>query len=180
MNLTWKRRMEQIRQRWWVVAVVDCARCARPRRRLSLPAHPTYVGKSTLVLSGRAPEQDAVMVLGYVTIFNDPATIARLRTTAKIPEDVTLRGPDSCCQPDPDHRGDRRRPESRAGCSGGHRPRRSVLYINAVPQSGRENYVAELERQLAEIPPVDPDGSANPYYATLQERIDDAAVQLDQ
>ena len=30
------------------------------------------------------------MVVGYMTIFNDPATITRLRTTTKIPEDVTF------------------------------------------------------------------------------------------
>ena len=57
----------------------------------SLSTHPTYVGRSTLVLfGGTAPEQDALMVVGYMTIFNDPATITRLRTTTKIPEDVTF------------------------------------------------------------------------------------------
>jgi len=83
------KRMEQIRQRWWVVVVV-AALGVLVAAASSLPTHPTYAGRSTLVLSGSAPEQDALMVVGYMTIFNDPATITRLRTTPKIPEDVTF------------------------------------------------------------------------------------------
>ncbi len=44
--------------------------------------------------------------------------------------------------------------------------------VNAVTEKGTEGHVAELRRQLAGIAPVAPDGSANPYFASLQERID--------
>jgi len=39
-----------------------------------LTAHPTYVGKSELIVSspGRAPDQDAALVQGYAALFNTP------------------------------------------------------------------------------------------------------------
>ena len=58
----------------------------------SVFAHPTYVGKSTLLPSGAGPQQGALMVLGYMTIFNDPATTTRLSAMTKIPEDVNFGG----------------------------------------------------------------------------------------
>ena len=164
--------MEQIRQRWWVVVVV-AALGVLVAAASSVLAHPTYVGKSTLVLSGSAPQQDALMVVGYMTIFNDPATIARLRTTTKIPEDVTFEARTVAASPiltieatadDPKVAQDAATDMAEAFRAD----------INAVQQAGTDGYIADLERQLAEIPPVDPDGSANPYYASLQERIDSA------
>ena len=82
-----KRRIEQVRRRWWVVlvvAVLAVLAAALP----SLNAHPTYVGRSALVLSspGRTPEQDAMMAVGYSTIFNKPATIRPVESKEKIPD----------------------------------------------------------------------------------------------
>ena len=119
MNLTSKYRLEQIRRRWWVVAVVTLLGVLSAMA-LSSQAGTTYVGKSTLMLSGRTPEQDAVMVVRVPHPFNDPATIPRLRTANEDSRGCHLRGSDGCCQPDPDHRGDRRRPVSRAGRGGEH------------------------------------------------------------
>ena len=159
LNLTWKRRMEQIRQRWWVVVVV-AALGLLAAAASSLSTHPTYVGKSTLVLAGRAPEQDAVMVVGYMTIFNDPATITRLRTTTKIPEDVTFEARTVAASPiltieatadDPKVAQDAAYDMAEAFRDD----------INAVQQAGSDGYIAELERQLAEIPPLDPVGATN-------------------
>ena len=178
MNFRWQRRVEQIRQRWWVVAVVTVL-AVLAAAASALPVHPTYVGKSTLVLSARAPEQDAVMILGYVTIFNDAATITRLRTTAKIPEDVSFEaraaGPSPILAIEATAHDPKVAQDAAVDIG-----KAFSAYINEVPQSGRENYVAELKRQLAEIPPVDPSGSANPYYATLQERIDDAQFSFNE
>ncbi len=57
----------------------------------SMSSSPVYVGKSTLVLvSNRSPVEEAPMAVGYATLFNDPATIARLRATHDIPRDVTF------------------------------------------------------------------------------------------
>ena len=90
LNLTWKRRIEQIRQRWWVVLVVAVARRARGGGAFAIDASDICGEVDTVCFRGRVPEQDAKMVVGYMTIFNDPATIARLRATTKIPEDVTF------------------------------------------------------------------------------------------
>ena len=179
MNFRWKRRVEQIRQRWWVVAVVAVlAVLAAAASVITCRTRRTW-GSRHSCFRRRAPEQDAVMVLGYVTIFNDPATITRLRTTAKIPEDVSFEARAAAASPilaieatadDPKVAQDAAVDMAKAFSAD----------INEVQQSGRENYIAELERQLAEIPPVDPAGSTNPYYATLQERIDDAQFSCNE
>ena len=51
--------------------------------------------------------------------------------------------------------------------------------VNSIKQRGTEEHVAELQRQLGEVAPLAPDGSANPYFASLQDRIDAVAVQLE-
>lgn len=63
-----------------MVAVLAVLAAALP----SLNAHPTYVGKSALVLSspGRSPEQDAIRLLHP---YNKPATIARFRAKKRSP-----------------------------------------------------------------------------------------------
>ena len=167
-----KRRMEQIRQRWWVLVVV-AALGVLVAAASSLSMHPTYLGRSTLVLSTSAPQQDALMVVGYMTIFNDPATIARLRTTTKIPEDVTFEARTVAASPilaieatadDPKVAQDAAYDMAEA----------LRADISASQWAGIDGYIADLERQLAEIPPVDPAGGTNDYYASLQERIDSA------
>ena len=172
MNLMLKRRVEQIRQRWWVVVVV-AALTVLTVLASSLPAHPTYVGKSTSVFAVSAPRQDAMMVVGYMTIFNDPATIARLRTTAKIPEDVTFEAQAVAASPiltieatadDPKVAQDAAADMAQAFRAD----------LNAVSHAGTDSYIANLERELAEIPPVDAAGTSNPYYAVLRDRIDSA------
>jgi succinoglycan biosynthesis transport protein ExoP len=86
MNVLLKRRIEQIKQRWWVVVAIAALTATLAGASL-LTAHPTYVGKSELIVSspGQAPEQEAVVLQAYVVLFNDPATIARLRAASHIP-----------------------------------------------------------------------------------------------
>jgi capsular polysaccharide biosynthesis protein len=91
MNLLLKRRIEQIKQRWWVVVAIASLIVALAGVSL-LTAHPTYVGKSELVVSspGRTPEQDAALVLGYIALFDNPETIARLRAANHIPDGIAF------------------------------------------------------------------------------------------
>jgi capsular polysaccharide biosynthesis protein len=91
MNLTLRRRIDQIRQRWWVVVVVAViAVLAATLGSLLVPTK--YVGDATLVVSSpnQSPEQDAKVVEGYTSVFNDPATIDRLRASKDLPSDVTF------------------------------------------------------------------------------------------
>lgn len=78
MNPNVTRRLRQVRRYWWVVLGVSllAALTAVPLLR----AQPTYAATSTLVLSSpnRNPLEDASMITGYATVFNDPATIDRL------------------------------------------------------------------------------------------------------
>ncbi|SCX07244.1 hypothetical protein [Mycolicibacterium fluoranthenivorans] len=172
MNSTWKRRIEQVRRRWWVVAVVTMLAVAGAAAS-ALTTPTAYTGKSTLILSGQTPEQDAVMMLGYLTIFREPQTLPRLRAGTTIPDDVTFDAKTVASSPiltveatasDP------RTAQSAATAMG-------VAFsddINAVQKAGTADNVTDLERQLGQIPHLDPNGATNPYYASLQERIDAA------
>jgi polysaccharide biosynthesis transport protein len=91
MNLLLKRRIEQIKQRWWVVVAIAALTVTLAGVSL-LTAHPTYVGKSELIVSSpnRAPDQDAALVQGYVVLFNNPEMIARLQAATHIPDGITF------------------------------------------------------------------------------------------
>jgi succinoglycan biosynthesis transport protein ExoP len=91
MNVLLKRRIEQIKQRWWVIVAISALTVTLAGVSL-LTAHTTYVGKSELIVSspGQAPEQDAFLVQGYVVLFNDPTTIARLQAANHIPDGITF------------------------------------------------------------------------------------------
>lgn len=91
MNVLLRRRIEQIKQRWWVVVAIAALVLILAGVPL-ISGHPTYIGKSELIVSSpnRAPEQDAAVVQGYVTIFNTPATIARLQAANHIPADIAF------------------------------------------------------------------------------------------
>ena len=110
------------------------------------------------------------MVVGYITIFNDPATITRLRTTTKIPEDVSFEARAVAASPILAIEATADDPKVAQDAAMTWQGVRAD--INESPAERKGDYIAELKRQLAEIPPVDPSGSANPYYASLQERID--------
>ena len=93
-----------------------------------------------------------------MTIFNDPATITRLRTTTKIPEDVTFEARTVAASPilaieatadDPKVAQDAAYDMAEA----------LRADITASQLAGIDGYIADLERQLAEIPPVDPAGA---------------------
>jgi len=148
LSLVQKRRIEQIRRRWWVVLVVAVF-AVLAAVLPSLITDPTYVGKAALVMSspGRVPEQDAKMAVGYATIFNDPATIERLRATMKAPEGVTFEARTVAASPIVTIEATAEDPkvahESATNMAGIFRDD-----INSVRRKGTQSTLTELEREL--------------------------------
>ncbi|KGI70055.1 hypothetical protein EU78_24335 [Mycolicibacterium rufum] len=66
-----------------------------------LQAHTTYVGKSTLVVASpnRLTDQDAVIVQGYVQLFNDEAVNARLAAKSQLPLGVEVQAATAASSP---------------------------------------------------------------------------------
>jgi succinoglycan biosynthesis transport protein ExoP len=169
------RRIQQVRRRWWVVlvvAVLVMLAAALP----SLKAHPMYVGKTALMLAspGRSPDQDAMMAVGYSIMFNEPATIRRLRATTYVPEDATFEARTVAASPiliiEATADNPEAAQEAATNMAGAFRDD-----INSVRQKGADDAIAELERQFNEMlqqAPAAPDGSPNPMLAPLRERID--------
>ncbi|MEV3902901.1 hypothetical protein AB0K11_11315 [Mycobacterium sp. NPDC050551] len=171
MELTSKYRLEQIRRRWWVV-VAGVALGVLTGLLVSWNTGTTYVGKSTLMLSGRAPEQDAVMVIGYLTLFNDPGTVERLKDANAVPADVDVEGRTAGASPilsidatarDPKTAQDAA--ETMANAFSGD--------VNKGPRAGRDQLLTDLQEQLSGVAQLAPDGSANPYYTALLTQIDE-------
>jgi Mrp family chromosome partitioning ATPase/capsular polysaccharide biosynthesis protein len=172
VNPALKRRIDQIRRRWWLVlaaVVLGVLAAVLP----SLSAPPTYVGKSALVMSspGRAPEQDTMMVVGYSTIFNQPVTISRLEVEANLPDKTTFESKTVAASPiliieatanDPRVAQDAAQKMAEAFRDD----------INSVRQKGNEQSVQDLEAQLGALgTQPTPDGFVNPALAALQDRI---------
>ena len=146
MNPTWKRRIEQIRQRWWVVvavAVLALSVAVAP----SVHARPTYVGKTTLALPGLSAVDGAQIMVGYMTIFNDPATIARLTATTEIPKDVTFEARTIAASPMLSIEATANSPEV-AQDAAQEMAEAFRADVNSEKQKGTADRVAELQRQL--------------------------------
>lgn len=171
MNLLLKRRIEQIKQRWWVVVAIWALTVTLAGVSLVL-AHPTYVGKSELVVSspGRAPDQDAALVQGYIAIFNNPAMIARLQAANHIPDGITFEAKPVAASPilaieatadDP-----------KAAESAAHDMALAFRQdINAVREAQKKQTLADLTSQLDRAQPSS-DNPINPMLAPpLQEEI---------
>jgi Mrp family chromosome partitioning ATPase len=172
MNVMWRRRLERLQRRWWVVVLVTIVALLAAVVSVS-QSRPTYVGKSTLVLSGQAPEQDAVMMLGYLTIFRDPATIPRLRAKTTVPDTVTFDASTVASSPILSIQATADDPTTAQIAA----REMGVAFsddINAVQKAGVENEIQDLQNQLDGLPRLDPNGATNPYYASLQERMDSA------
>ena len=170
MNLTTSNRWKQIQRRWVVVAVITLL-AVLGSTMFALNARETYTGKSTLILSGRTPDQDAVMVVGYLTLFNDPAAIGQLKTEYGIPEDVIVEAQTAGASPilnivvtadDPTVAQDLAETMAHTFSSD----------INATQQKGKDERLADLQSRLDGVGPLAPDGSVNPYFTALQTQID--------
>lgn len=172
MNSQLGRYLEQIQRRWWVVllAVVVCLSATA----MMSDDRPAYVGKALLVQSspGHSPEQDATMAVGYSTLFNEPATIGRLREIAKLPENVDFVASTVAASPILTIEATAEDPKVAQVAA----QRMAVVFredINSARDAGYAKDIEAAERQLdaAQSRPQ-PDGSMNPLVPVLQARLD--------
>jgi capsular polysaccharide biosynthesis protein len=78
-------QLGHVRRYWWLVlAVVALSVIGAAASTMRTPT--TYTGRSSLIVASndRSPDQDAVLVQGYVAYFNDPAYQSRLLATADL------------------------------------------------------------------------------------------------
>ena len=170
MAYTKNDRWKQIQRRWMVVAFVTLL-AVLGAIGFAVTARETYTGKSTLILSGRTPDQDAVMTVGYLTLFNDPATVDRLKTTIGLPENVTAEARTAGASPILNILATADDPVVAQDAA----ERMALTFIsdiNLTQRKGREARLADLESRLGGVAPLAPDGSANPYFTALQTQID--------
>jgi capsular polysaccharide biosynthesis protein len=171
MNLLLKRRIEQIKQRWLVVVAISALTVTLAGVSL-LTAHPTYVGKSELIVSspGRAPDQDAAIVQGYSAIFNNPATIARLHAANHLPDGITFEAKPVAASPIltiEATANDAKAAETAAQDM-------AVAFrqdINAIHEAEKKQTLADLTSQLDRAQPSSKDPINPMQAAPLQEQI---------
>jgi len=168
-----KHRIDQIRRRWWVVlavAVLATFAAALP----ILQVRPTYVGSALLVQSspGLAPEQDAAMSIGYATLFNEPATIGRLRAATKTPDDVTFEARPVATSPILAIEATAESPEV-AQDAAQNMAAAFRADIGAVRHAAFQKGIADAEHELDSlIARPGPDGQLNPMVPVVQTRLD--------
>ena len=171
MNLLLKRRIEQIKQRWWVVVAI-AALIATLAGASLLTAHPTYVGKSELIISspGQAPEQEAVVLQAYVVLFNTPETIARLRAANHIPDGITFGAKPVAASPILTIEATANDPKT-AETAAQDMASAFRQDINAIHEAEKKQTLADLTAQLDRTQPMSKD-PLNPMLAPpLQEQI---------
>jgi polysaccharide biosynthesis transport protein len=171
MNLLLKRRIEQIKQRWWVVVAISALTVTLAGVSL-LTAHPTYVGKSELIVSspGRAPDQDAALVQGYAALFNNPEAIARLQAAKHIPGGITFEAKPVAASPilTIEATADDAKAAETAAQDMAVAFRQD---INAIHEAERNQTLADLTSQLDRTQPASKD-PINPLLAgPLQDQI---------
>jgi Mrp family chromosome partitioning ATPase len=172
MNSQFARYIDQVQRRWWLVLLVTAVTIFATA--MLSDDSSKYVGKSLLVQSspGQSPEQDATMAVGYSTLFNEPATVSRLRATAKIPDSVTFTASTLAASPiliieatgdDPEVAQD----------AAQHMAEAFREDINSARHAGYTKDIQEVKRQLesAQSHP-EPNGGMNPLVPVLQTRLD--------
>lgn len=136
----------------------------------------SYTGRAALIVSspGRAPEQDAILVVGYVDYFNNGPYQERIRTRAGVPDDVSFAASTAAASPILYIDATAKDPETAASAAtamaGAFRDD-----VNTVRFAGRADTLEELRKQLDEqraTPEADPVAMAQ-----LQDRI--TAIELD-
>ncbi|OUS92456.1 hypothetical protein [Rhodococcus sp. NCIMB 12038] len=136
----------------------------------------SYTGRAALIVSspGRAPEQDAILVVGYVDYFNNGPYQERIRAQADVPDDVTFAASMAAASPIFYIDATADDPETAASAAtsmaGAFRDD-----VNAVRFAGRAGTLAELRQQLDEQR-SSPEADAV-AMAQLQDRI--TAIELD-
>lgn len=173
MNPLVRRRIEQIRQRWWVVVLVAGAAMLTAVPALLL-AKPTYVGTSTLVLSspGRNPVDDATMAVGYASLFNEPEMITRLRANRNIPDDVTFTGRTVAASPILVVEATATDPQV-AQRTAANMAEAFRDDINSVRKTGYDKAIKNTQKQLdVLLSEPGPDGMINPLAPVVQQKLD--------
>jgi hypothetical protein len=84
-------QLQRIRRFWPLVLLITLGAVIASAVS-TYTAEPSYTGRTVLIVSspGRVPEEDAVMVRGYIDLFNDPAYQARLRDSTDLPPGTTF------------------------------------------------------------------------------------------
>jgi capsular polysaccharide biosynthesis protein len=79
-------------RRYWVLVLVVTAVAVVGAFAATRTAETSYVGRSSLIVASnnRSPDQDAVLVQGYVTYFNDAAYQQELLARAEVPDGVAV------------------------------------------------------------------------------------------
>ena len=147
---------QQVARRWPIVVIIILLSTSFAVVRSSA-AETTYTGRASLIVASpnRAPEQDAVLVQGYVSYFNDSAYQAQLVQQARLTGSVSL--------------------TARAAASS------PILLIEATSTSADQ--AASSATTVARVFQSDinatKDAEQNTQIENLQARIDDAEEQGD-
>ncbi|MGE2834249.1 hypothetical protein [Mycobacterium sp. SMC-4] len=178
MNSQLARHIDQIRQRWWVVALTVTLTVLATAVQSS-DTDATYVGKALLVQSSpeRTPEQDATMAVGYATLFNEPVTIGRLRERTQVPENVTFEARTVAASPILTIEATAQDPEV-AQTAAQQVAAAFSEDINSVRNARFNTQIRDLERQVQVLKAQpEPDGSMNPLVPIVQQRLDDLRAE---
>jgi succinoglycan biosynthesis transport protein ExoP len=173
MNPVLKRRIEQVRRGWWIVLLIAGVGAA-VAVLISLTQPTTYVGKSVLILSstGRSPDQDATVAVGYAKLFNEPATVNRLREAANIPGDIEFEAQTVAASPI----------LTIAATADGPAVAQDAAQqmaqtfsedVNSVRQKGTEKAIQDLQGQVDDLrAQPQPNGVIDPQLGVMQDRLD--------
>ena len=172
---TLSSQLRVVRRYWWVVALV--ALVAMGSAIWSTAQTPTsFTGRSSLIVSSnnRSPDQDAVLVQGYVTYFNDGAYQNRLLAKSRVDSRVTLTAQSAAASPIllvQATAGSFREAETAATAVA----RAFQNDINRVPRRENRTEIAQLREQLSA---VTEDGGGGTLASDIQDQIQE--LQSDQ
>jgi capsular polysaccharide biosynthesis protein len=88
-------------RRYWLLVLAVTAVAVLGGLAATATASTSYVGRTSTIVSSndRSPDQDAVLVQGYVAYFNDSAYQRELSERAGVPDDVTLEAEAAAASP---------------------------------------------------------------------------------
>ncbi|QDQ96664.1 hypothetical protein [Tomitella fengzijianii] len=97
---TFGDQLSRIRRNWWIVAVLAVVGLAAGVGA-SLLQHTTYTGRAALIVSsnGRSPDQDAVLVQGYVDYFNADGYQREILAEAGVPAGIKVTAKTAAASP---------------------------------------------------------------------------------
>ncbi|WP_182347877.1 hypothetical protein [Tomitella gaofuii] len=97
---TFGDQLGRIRRHWWIVAVFAALGLAAAVGA-SMLQHTTYTGRAALIVSsnGRSPDQDAVLVQGYVDYFNADGYQREILSAAGVPAGIEVTAKTAAASP---------------------------------------------------------------------------------